>query len=74
VAYAGYKLCAVSLDLHAAAAAEALLAAPELAIDGVYGYGYSSRQADQRCDEAFAVRLAGGLETKHEVELFILAE
>src|SRR5205085_9614590 len=44
VAHAGDDLGAVGLDFHAATAAKALLAAPELAVDGVDRYGYAGRQ------------------------------
>ena len=65
VAHAGHNFGAVGLDLHAAAAAVALLAAPELAIDGVERDGDAGRESGQRRHQAFAVRLAGGLKSQH---------
>ena len=56
---------AVGLDLHAAAAAVALLAPPQFAIDGVERDRDAGGQSGQRGDQALAVRLSGCFETKH---------
>ena len=74
VADAGDNFGAVGLDLHAPAAAVALLAAPEFAIDGVERDGNAGRKPGERGDQALAVRLPGCFETKHGVEFFIVAE
>ena len=65
VAHAGDDFGAVGLDLHAPAAAVALLAAPKLAIDGVEGDGYAGRKSRERGHQALAVGLAGGLKSQH---------
>ena len=57
----------VGLDLHAAAAAVALLSAPELAIDEVDVDGDTGGQAGDERDESFAVRFSGGFETNHDL-------
>ena len=56
---------AVGLDLHASAAAIALLAAPEFAVDGFEGDGYAGGESGQRGHQAFAVGLSGRFKSKH---------
>src|SRR5271170_314359 len=66
VAHAGEDVDLVGLDLHAAAAAVALLAAPELAVDEVDIDSEAGGQARDERDEGFAVRLSGGFKTDHD--------
>jgi hypothetical protein len=56
-------LSRIGLDLHSAAAAEALLAAPKFAVDACQVNRNPSGQTGQRGHEALAMRLAGGFET-----------
>ncbi len=60
---AGDDARAVGLDLHAPAAAVALLAAPEFMVDERGGDGHAGRKSGQRGDKAFAVGLSGGFKT-----------
>ena len=62
MANAGHDLRAIGLDLHAAAAAEALLAPPKLVIDRFDGDWNSCRKTRQRCHQTLAVGLARGFE------------
>ena len=70
VADSGDDFGAVGFDLHAPAAAVALLAPPELAVDGIERYGYACGKSGQRGHQAFAVGLAGGLKSQHSVRRF----
>ena len=74
MAHAGDDLGAVGLDLHAPAAAVALLAAPELAVDGVEGHWYAGGESGQRGHKAFAVGLAGGFKSQHAKTLMLAGE
>src|SRR5271168_4345542 len=65
VAYSTENMDFVGFDLHAAAAAVALLAAPEFTIDEVEVDCEAGGQAGNERDESFAVRLSGGFETDH---------
>jgi len=65
VAHAGEDLGPIGLDLHAAAPAIALLAAPELAIDALEGHRHAGGQAREGRHQAFAVRFASRLEAEH---------
>ena len=67
VADAADDMGVIRLDLHAAAAAEALLAAPQLAVQGRNGDGNSSGQTRQRGDEALPVRFSRGFKAKHGI-------
>ena len=58
LANAGDDRHAIGLDLHAAAAAKALLPAPEFVIDRVERDGYTGRESRQGRDETLAVGLA----------------
>jgi hypothetical protein len=70
VAHAGDNFGAVGLDLHAPAAAIALLAAPKLAVDGFQRNGYAGWESGKRGHEALAVRLSGGLKSQHRRKKF----
>src|SRR5579871_156970 len=63
--------CPVRLDLHAPAAAVALLTAPELVIDGVKRNGNPGRETGERSYQALAVGLARGFKSKHAKELML---
>ena len=63
MAYSGYDFDFIGLDFHAATTAIALLAAPELPIDGLQVYRNGGRQTGESGNEAFAVRFAGGFES-----------
>ncbi len=65
VANAGDNTGSVGLDLHASAAAIALLAAPEFVIDLIEGDRYTGRESSQGCHETFAVGLSSRFEPKH---------
>ncbi len=65
MAHAGDDFGPIGLDLHAAAATIALLAAPELAVDGFQRYRYSGREPVQGGHQALAVGLSGRLESQH---------
>ena len=69
VADAGDDGGAVGLDLHASAAAEALLPAPEFVIDRVESDGYAGRESRQGRDETLAVGLPRRFKAKHLGEL-----
>ena len=66
MAHAADDFGAIGLDLHAPAAAVALLAPPQFAVDGVEGNGDAGGQSRQRRDQALAVRLTRGFKSKHE--------
>ncbi len=75
VADAGDNFDAVRFDLHAAAAAVALLAAPQFAIDGVERDGNTGGKSGQGGDQALSMRFTGCFEAKHGLgENFMLAE
>ena len=57
----------IGLDFHAAAAAVALLAAPQFAVDGRHGDGDSSGQPSQSGDKALPVRFSCGFKAKHGI-------
>src|SRR5262245_10790812 len=59
---------AVRLNLHPPAASIALLPAPKLAVDGLQIDGDARRESGQGRNQAFAVRLSGGLKSKHFAE------
>ncbi len=59
----------VGLDLHAPAAAKALLTPPQLAVDGGHGNGDTGREAGEGRNQSFAVRLAGCFKSQHVVDL-----
>ena len=63
---AGKDMCGVALDLHAAAAAIALLAAPEFAVDERLIDFQSRRQAGKEGDQSLAVRFSGSEITQHK--------
>ena len=63
--HAGEELRRVSLNLHAAAAAIATLAALKLAIHIVKIDPQARRQSLKDRHQSLAMRLTGGLETKH---------
>ena len=65
VADARNNLHAIGFDLHAAAAAEALLAPPEFAVDRFQRYGYAGRKPVDGGHKAFAVGLTGRFESEH---------
>jgi hypothetical protein len=65
---------AVLLDLHAAAAAVALLAAPQLVVDGAQRYGYAGGKPCERRHEALAMGLSGGLKAQHRMRILIVAD
>ncbi len=59
-------MSAVSLDLHAAAAAIALLAAPEFAVDERLIDCQSRGQAGKEGDQSLAVRFSGSEIAQHK--------
>ena len=59
----------ICFNLHASAAAEALLAPPQLAIDGVERDRYAGGQTGERCNEALTVGFSGCFEAKHDREV-----
>jgi hypothetical protein len=63
--HAGDDLYGVGLDPHAAAAAIALLAPPQLAIYFLQGNRDPRGKPGEGSNQAFAVRFACGLKTKH---------
>ena len=74
MADAGHDQGAVLLDLHAAAAAVALLAAPQLVVDGAQRYGYAGGKPCERRHEALAMGLSGGLKAQHRMRILIVAD
>ena len=74
MADAGHDLGAVLLDLHAAAAAVALLAAPQLVVDGFQRYGYAGGKPCERRHEALAMGLSGRLKAQHRMRILIVAD
>ena len=58
---------AVCLDLHPAAAAEALLPAPELPVQVIERDRNSGRQASQCGDETLSMRLARRFKAQHSM-------
>ena len=58
VPYTGYNFSAIRLDLHATAAAKALLTTPKLVIQSIDGNWNSCWKTRQRCHQTFAVGLA----------------
>lgn len=58
----------VGFDLHASAPAEALLAAPKLAVEAGQIDRDAGRQSGQGGHKTLAMRLAGGFETQHGIE------
>src|SRR5262245_31237008 len=71
--HAGDDLHAVRLNLHTAAASVALLPPPELAVDSVQIDRYARGESGQRRYQALAVRLTGGLKSKHQGRVFMVA-
>jgi hypothetical protein len=69
-----HDLGAVLLDLHAAAAAVALLAAPQLVVDGFQRYRYAGGQPGERRHETLAMRLSGRLKAQHRMRIFIVPD
>ena len=67
-AHAGQKLDGVPLDLHAAPAAVALLAARELGVDVGREQRNARRHSFENADEGWSVRFAGGGEAKRHAE------
>src|SRR3984893_201236 len=63
---AGKDMSGVSLDLHAAAAAIALLAAPQFAVDERLIDFQSGGQAGKEGDQSLAVRFSGSEITQHK--------
>ena len=59
VAHAGKHVCLVGFNLHAAAAAIALLPAPQFAVHEFQIDGHAGRQPGDKRDKCFSVRLAG---------------
>jgi hypothetical protein len=74
MADARYDLGTVHLDLHAAAAAIALLAAPKLAVDGFERYGYAGGEPGERRHQTLSVGLSGRLKAQHRIRIFIVAD
>ena len=74
VANAGDNFGAIVFDLHASAAAIALLAAPKLVIYGVEGDGYSGGKSGERGHQALAMRLPGGFKSQHLPRVFMVTE
>jgi hypothetical protein len=73
VPHSSHDFGVVAFDLHATAPAKALLPPPEFAIHARERDGDSGGQPSERSYEAFAMGLAGGLESQHNTELFIVA-
>src|SRR3954464_10841646 len=69
VADPGEDVGRILLDLHASAAAVALLAAPELAIDEFLVEIEPGGNAGEGCNQGFAMGFAGGGETQHALAL-----
>src|SRR5580658_8078996 len=72
MAHAGYNLGAILFDLHAPAAAIALLAAPKLVIYGVEGDRHSGGNPCEGGHQALAMRLPGGFKSQHSPTIFML--
>jgi hypothetical protein len=72
VAHAGDNLGAVVLNLHASAAAVALLAAPKLVINGVERDRHSGGKSCEGGYQALAMRLPGGFKSQHAPRIFML--
>ena len=60
VTHAGEHVGLVGLDLHAAAAAIALLAAPKFAVHEIQIDRHPGRQSGDQGNQSLAVRLSGG--------------
>jgi hypothetical protein len=60
VAHAGEHVGLVGLNLHAAAAAIALLAAPQLAVHEIEIDGHAGGQPGDERDQSLSVGFAGG--------------
>src|SRR5665213_1780262 len=65
VPHAGEDVDLVGFNLHASAAAIALLAAPEFAVHKIKVYGDASRQSGNERNQCLAVGFAGCGETDH---------
>ena len=65
---------AIVFDLHASAAAVALLAAPKLVIYGVERDGYSGGKPREGGHQALAMRLPGGFKSQHSPRIFMVTE
>jgi hypothetical protein len=74
VAHAGDNLGAIVFDLHAPAAAIALLAAPKFVIYGVERDRHSGGKSGEDGHQALAMRLPGGFKSKHLPRIFMLTE
>jgi hypothetical protein len=73
VAHAGDNLGAIVFDLHAPAAAIALLAAPKFVIYGVERDRHSGGKSGEGGHQALAMRLSGGFKSQHLPENLMLA-
>ena len=69
LAHAGKNVGGVALDLHAAAAAVALLAAPEFAVDESLVDFQSGGHAGKKGDQSFAVGLSRGEVAQHKFSI-----
>src|SRR5712671_3691304 len=65
VTHAGDNVDAVSLNLHASAAAKALLPAPEFTIEECLVDVQASRYAGKKSHQALSVRFSGSKVTQH---------
>src|SRR5579862_8357470 len=73
MADAGHNFGAVVLDLHAPAAAVALLAAPKFVIYGFEGDRHSGGKACESSHQALAMGLPGGFKSQHSPRTLMLA-
>ena len=68
VVHAREKVGAIGFDFHSTAASEALLAAPEFAVDEFLIDGQAGGQSGEKSHQGFAVRFSGGKVTQHVEE------
>jgi hypothetical protein len=72
--HTGHNLGAILFDLHAPAAAIALLAAPKFVIYGVERDRHSGGKSCEGGYQALAVRLPGGFKSQHLPRSFMVTE
>src|SRR5262249_12485386 len=72
VTHTGDNFGAVGLDLHAPAAAIALLAPPQLPVYRIDGNRYAGGESLKRGREAFAMGFPRRLESEHRIRRFIV--
>ena len=72
VANAGDNISAIVFDLHASAAAIALLAAPKFVIYDVERDRHSGGKTGESGHQALAMRLPGGFKSQHLPGIFML--